>query len=175
MKKTLIIALLCFVAIVAACKKKPVEPTPEPINSSELYVGDFQGSLTLSVTGTLYDTLGQAMPVVSPWRFPFDNITLKIRKGESDNDVNMTVTIDSETYEAAGIATAESAVFERVPLNLDKPGYIINGDIQLIASPAENDSLNLGGDFNGTGTASIFGANYDIDATGTVSGKLGKQ
>ncbi len=175
MKKTLIITLCCIIAVMAACKKDPVEPTPEPVDISELYVGDFLGNLTISVTGTLYDTLGNEIPVTTPMDFPIDNITMQIMEGASDDVLNMSVTIDNETYESPGTATKESAVFERVPLNLDKPGYIINGDIQLIVFPTESDTLNLGGDFKGAGTASLFGATYDLDASGVINGKLTKQ
>lgn len=176
MKKTLIIALCCFAIMVAACKKTP-DPTPDPnTDYSELYVGNYQGQLVIFVTGTL--TQGDSIiPVNDPMRFPFDDIAMQISKGNADNVVNMTVTIDNETYEASGSATAKSAVFERVPLNLDKPGFVINGDIQLVTTPTESDTLNLGGDFKGSGTAtfSFLPGEYDINATGTVDGKLVKQ
>lgn len=174
MKKPFIIALCCIVAAVAACKKKPVEPTPEPVPQpvefSEKYVGNYLGNMVLAIQGTI-DTVSISVPML----FPFDSIAMTITKGDADNTVNATVIIDNELYQTSGTATADKADFDVVHLILDKPDFNVTGDVQFVATPAESDSLNLSGSFAGTGTVNFLGETYPINATGTVNGKLGKQ
>lgn len=170
MKRNLIIALSCLAIVVAACHKPEPEPTPEATDYSEQYVGSYLGSMTLTIMGTV-DTVS----VSTPMTFNFDGVALDITKGDEDNAINATVTIDNEPYQTTGTTTAEQANLETVHLNLDKPDFNVTGDITLTATPVENDSLGLSGDFSGSGTANIFGVTYPIVATGTVSGNLGKQ
>ena len=170
MKKTLVILMCCIAVLFAACKKKSEEPTPDGGNYSEQYVGSYAGSLTIAVVGTI-DTVN----VTAPMTFPVDSVWMEIKKGGTENSLKATVTIDNETQETTGVATAEKASFEKVHLTLNKPDFNIVSDIKLNVSPAENDSLNVGGDFSGSGTANFFGSVYPIVSTGTVSGKLAKQ
>lgn len=174
MKKSFIIALCCIVAAVAACKKKPVEPTPEPepqpVEFSEKYVGNYLGNMVLAIQGTI-DTVNVNVPM----QFPFDSIAMTITKGDADNSINASVIIDNELYQTTGTASAEKADFDMVHLILDKPDFNVTGDAEFVATPAEGDSLNLSGNFSGTGTVNIAGGVYPINATGTVNGKLGKQ
>ena len=72
MKKTLIIALSCLVVLFAACKKKPVEPTP--VDYTANYVGNYMGQFTLTITS-------MNNSAVSNMSFPIDSIKMDIAKG----------------------------------------------------------------------------------------------
>ena len=71
MKKTLIVALCCIVAMMTACKKKPVEPT----NYAEQYVGSYLGSFSFTI-------LTMNNEAVTNMTFPIDNIGMDITKGD---------------------------------------------------------------------------------------------
>ena len=172
MKKTFIIALCCMVALMAACKKKPVEPTPspdpEPVNYAEQYVGSYLGSFSLTIVSM------NNQPVTN-MSFPIDNIGMDIAKGDVINAVTATVTVDNETRYTNGTATEEKVGFETVHLIIDKPdqGYRFDLDLTMEGTKAESDTLNLNGSFAGNGSASIMGQDYVFDeVSGTLAGRL---
>ena len=88
MKKTLIIALSCLVVLFAACKKKPVEPTP--VDYTANYVGNYMGQFTLTITS-------MNNSAVSNMSFPIDSIKMDIAKGTETNAITATVTVDNES------------------------------------------------------------------------------
>jgi hypothetical protein len=171
MKKSLIIAMCCITVLFAACKK-PVNPTPEPetVDYSAKYTGDFLGSFTLSISGTMSDTIP-----LSGLSFPFDSITMNIDHDDTFNSLVAKVTIDNEDYCTLGTASESKADFNSLHLNLNKPDFDIIGDIKLEATVISKDSLSLGGDFSGTGTIYFMGIQYPVDATGIVNGRIGRQ
>ena len=145
MKKTLIIALSCLVVLFAACKKKPVEPTP--VDYTANYVGNYIGQFTLS-------------------------------KGTETNAITATVTVDNESHQTTGTATADKADFGTVHLVIDKPDqhYSFNLDLKMEGSKAASDTLNIVGSFTGKGAAEIMGQEQIFDeVSGTLNGKLLKQ
>lgn len=172
MKKTLIIALCCLVAVLAACKKKPVEPTPEPnpepIDYASSYVGDYLGQFTL----TLLTMNNEAVTNMS---FPIDGIGMDITKGEEFNTIVATVTVDNETRQTTGIATEAKANFEAIRLIIDKPdqGYRFDLNLHMEGSKAEGDIMNIAGTFTGNGHFVFAGETQILDeVSGNLSGIL---
>ena len=169
MKKTLIIALSCLVVLFAACKKKPVEPTP--VDYTANYVGNYIGQFTLSITS-------MNNSAVSNMSFPIDSIRMDIAKGAEANAITATVTVDNESHQSAGTATAEKADFGTIRLVIDKPdqNYSFNLDLVMEGTKAVSDSLNIVGTFSGNGSANIMGQEQVFnEVSGTINGKLGKR
>ena len=169
MKKTLIIALSCLVVLFAACKKKPVEPTPVDYTSN--YVGNYMGQFTLTITS-------MNNSAVSNMSFPIDSIKMDIAKGAETNAITATVTVDNESHQTSGTATADKADFGTVHLVIDKPDqhYSFNLDLKMEGSKAASDTLNISGSFTGKGAAEIMGQEQIFDeVSGTLNGKLLKQ
>ena len=169
MKKTLIIALSCLAILLAACKK-PVEPTPEPVDYAPIYVGNYIGQFTLSVTSM--NNQPQTLA------FPIDSIRMDIAKGAEDNAITATVTVENESHQTNGTATADKADFETVRLVIDKPDqlYSFNLDLKLEGTKTESDTLNIIGTFSGDGSATIMGQEQVFnEVSGTIKGKLVKQ
>ena len=169
MKKTLIIALSCLVVLFAACKKKPVEPTP--VDYTANYVGNYIGQFTLSITS-------MNNSAVSNMSFPIDSIRMDIAKGSGANAITATVTVDNESHQSFGTATADKADFGTVRLVIDKPdqNYSFNLDLVMEGTKAVSDSLNIVGTFSGNGSANIMGQEQVFnEVSGTINGKLGKQ
>lgn len=175
MKKTLIIALCCIVALMAACKKKPVEPTPDPdpdpINYAEQYVGSYLGGFALTV-------LTMNNEAVTNMTFPVDGIQMDLAKGEEFNTITATVTVDNESRQTSGVATGEKVDFESVNLIIDKPDqhYMFNLDLKLEGNKPVSDSLNITGTFTGSGTFEFMGETQILDeVSGNLTGKLVSQ
>lgn len=173
MKKTFIIALCCLVALMAACKKKPVEPTPEPepVDYAATYVGNYLGQFTLTVL-TMNNNEATNMS------FPVDSICMDLTKGEDFNAVTATVTVDNESRLTTGVASETKADFETVNLIIDKPdqGYRFDLQLKLEGTKPAADSLSITGTFTGSGNFEFMGQNNILDeVSGNVSGQLKKQ
>lgn len=166
MKKTLIIALCSLAVMFAACKK-PVEPT---VDYTSNYVGNYIGQFTLSITSTT--------PPIPNLDFPIDGIKMNIAKGNEANAITATVTVDNESHQTTGIASADKVDFQPVLLNIDKPDqhYAFHLDLELEGTKPTADSLNIIGSFSGNGSASFMGQEQVYDeVSGTISGRLLKQ
>ena len=173
MKKTLIIALCCLVAVMAACKKKPVDPTPdpEPANYAEQYVGSYLGSFDFTIV-----TMNNE--AVTNMTFPIDAITMNIAEGEEENAITATVTVDNETRHTTGTAMKDKADFELLHLIIDKPdqGYRFDLDLKMEGNKITTDTLGIAGTFSGNGTFVFMGETNILDeVSGNVNGILGKQ
>ncbi len=167
MKKTLIIALCSLAVMFAACKK-PVEPT---VDYTSNYVGNYIGQFTLSITSMNHTA-------ISNLDFPIDGIKMNIAKGNEANAITATVTVDNESHQTTGIASADKVDFQPVLLNIDKPDqhYAFHLDLVLEGTKPTADSLNIIGSFSGNGSASIMGQEQVYDeVSGTISGRLLKQ
>jgi len=171
MKKTLVIALSCLVVLFAACKK-PVEPTPEPVDYAPNYVGNYIGQFTL----TINSMNNQA---VSNMSFPIDGIGMDITKGQEINAITATVTVEDESHQTTGTATADKADFGTVHLVIDKPdqNYYFNLDLVMEGTKAESDTLNIVGTFSGNGNFTMPTGELILlnEVSGDVNGKLVKQ
>ena len=173
MKKTFIIALCCMALSFAACK--PDNPTPanpdDSVDHTEKYVGSYIGSFDFTIL-TMNNEPATNMV------FPMDNIGMVITKGEGDNAITATVTVDNESHQTSGTATADKADFGTVHLVIDKPDqhYSFNLDLKMEGSKAASDTLNIVGSFTGKGSAEIMGQEQIFDeVSGTLNGKLLKQ
>lgn len=173
MKKTLIIALSCLAMLFAACHK-PDEPTPvDPttVDYTANYVGNYLGQFTLNITSM--NNQAQSLS------FPIDSISMDIAKGTETNSITATVTIENESHQTTGTATAQKADFGTIRLNIDKPDQGYSFDLNLImeGTKAENDTLNIVGTFTGNGNFILpTGDVVQLDeVSGDVNGKLGKQ
>lgn len=171
MKKTLVIALSCLVVLFAACKK-PVEPTPEPVDYVSNYVGNYIGQFTLTITSMNNNA-------VSNMSFPIDSIRMDIIKGTETNAITATVTVDNEAYQTSGTASADKADFGTVHLVIDKPdqNYFFNLDLKLEGTKTVSDTLNIIGTFSGNGNFTMPTGELMLlnEVSGNVSGNLGKQ
>ena len=170
MKKTLIIALGCIAVMFASCKK-PVEPTPEPVDYSVNYLGNYLGSFTFTLTSMNNEPQ-------TGLSFPIDSIRMDITKGEGSNVVVTTVTVDNESHQTTGIATAENVDFESVHLNIDKADqhYTFELDLKMEGAPIQNDTLGITGSFGGKGTFEFAGQVTVLnEVSGTLVGNLKKQ
>jgi hypothetical protein len=173
MKKTLIIALSCLVVLFAACKKKPVEPTP--VDYTANYVGNYMGQFTLTITS-------MNNSAVSNMSFPIDSIKMDIAKGAEANAITATVTVDNESHQTTGTATADKADFGTVHLVIDKPdqNYYFSLDLKMEGTKAESDTLNIVGSFMGNGKATFPTPQGPVEqifeeVSGSINGKLAKQ
>ena len=158
----------------AACKK-PVEPTPEPVDYTPNYVGNYLGQFSLTITSM------NNQPQTS-LTFPIEGVSMDITKGTEVNAITATVTIDDETHQTTGTATDDKADFEAVNIVIDKPdqNYYFNLNLKMEGSKAESDTLNIVGTFAGDGKASFLtpqGMQELIldEVSGTLNGKLVKQ
>ena len=171
MKKTLVIALSCLVVLFAACKK-PVEPTPEPVDYVSNYVGNYIGQFTLTITSMNNNA-------VSNMSFPIDSIRMDIIKGTETNAITATVTVDNEAYQTSGTASDDKADFGTVHLVIDKPdqNYFFNLDLKLEGTKTVSDTLNIIGTFSGNGNFTMPTGELMLlnEVSGNVSGNLGKQ
>lgn len=172
MKKTLIIALCSLAVMFAACKK-PVEPTP--VDYTANYVGNYMGQFTLTIT-SMNNTPQSSLS------FPIDSIRMNIAKGTETNAITATVTVDTETHQTSGIATAEKADFEALHFVIDKPDqqYVFHLDLVLEGTKPTADSLNIIGSFSGNGRAVVptpQGMQEVVcdEVSGTIGGRLLKQ
>ena len=169
MKKEIVITLCCLVVLFAACKK-PVEPTPTPVDYAPNYVGNYIGEFTL----TINSMNNQA---VSNMAFPIDGIGMDITKGQDINAITATVTVDNESHQTTGTATADKADFGTVHLIIDKPdqNYYFNLDLVMDGTKADSDTLLIVGTFSGDGSATIMGQEQVFnEVSGTINGKLAK-
>lgn len=173
MKKTLIIAMACIATLFAACKK-PVEPTPDPVDYTPTYVGNYLGQFDFNITSVN----NQAQTLA----FTIDNIGMDIAKGTAFNAITATVTVDNETRQTSGTATEEKADFESVNLIIDKPdqNYYFELSLKMEGTKAGSDSLNIVGTFSGSGKATIFTPQGPFEqvfneVSGNLNGNLEKQ
>lgn len=172
MKKKLIVALCCMATLIAACKKKPVdpEPDPQPVDYAVNYVGNYVGQFTLTIA-TMNNEPATNLS------FPIDGVHMDIAKGEQDNTITATVTVDNESHQTSGTTTADKADFESVHLKIDKPDqqYAFDLDLKLEGNKPTSDSLNVVGTFSGNGMFVFMGQMNVLDeVSGTVKGKLAK-
>ena len=171
MKKTLIIALCSLAMMLAACKK-PIDPKPEPaVDYTTQYVGNYMGPFTFTIVSMNNEPQ-------SNLTFVIDSIRMDITKGEADNTVVATVTVDNETHQTQGTAAEANVDFETVHLNIDKPDqhYTFELDLKMAGTPVQNETLGITGNFNGKGTFEMAGQVYPLDeVSGTLTGELKKQ
>ena len=164
---------MCSLAVLFVACKKPVEPTPEPVDYTPNYVGNYLGQFTLNIDSINYQP--------QPLSLPIDGIGMEIAKAEEFNAITATVTVDNEAYQTSGTATDEKADFETVHLVIDETHqlsnpYLFNLDLQMEATKPGSDTLNIVGTFTGNGHATILGQEQVFDkVSGTINGKLAKQ
>ena len=173
MKKTFIIALCCMALSFAACK--PDNPTPsdpvDDVDYTEKYVGNYIGTYEFTI-------LTMNNEAVTNMTFPMDGIVMVITKGEGDNAITATVTVDNETRETHGTATAEKADFDYVTLSIDKPDqmYMFTLDLKMEGKKVDSDTLDVAGDFSGNGKFTFMGQETILDeVSGRMVGTLVKQ
>ncbi len=171
MKKKLLIALGCLAIMFAACHK-PDDPTPDPTaDYTANYVGNYVGDYNFTITSMNHQTQ-------TGMSFPIEDIRMDITKGTEDNAITATVTVDNETRQTNGIATADKAEFETVHFIIDKPdqGYKFELDLSMEGTKADSDTLNITGTFAGNGYFIFQGEENTLDeVSGNLSGTLAKQ
>jgi hypothetical protein len=170
MKKRIIIALCSLALLFTACK--PDEPTP--VDYTPNYVGSYNGQFSFTITSL------NNQPQ-SNMTFPIEGIGMDITKGEEDNEITATVTVDNESQQTTGTAMADKADFETVNVIVDKPdqNYYFNLNLKMEGTK-ESDTLDVVGTFSGSGKATLPTLQGMVEqqfneVSGTLSGKLVKQ
>ena len=168
MKKTFIIAMCCMALSFAACKP---EPTPENVDYTEKYVGHYIGDFDLTIA-----TIDNE--AITPMTFPVPGISMILTKGDIDNTITATVTVDNETRQTTGKTSADKIDFDAVDLSIDKPdqGYTVELKLKMEGIKTGDNSLVITGDFKDGHGVIVFGQENQFDeASGSIKGELVKQ
>lgn len=164
MKRTLIIALCCLTALLAACnKEKP----------NEKFIGDWYGNGVANVTMTI------TLPAGGPINQEFNNITvpmsINLTAGETKDQVIFTYTNEEvhETYTTKGIVKNNDVDFDPISVNMTVEGTTVTATLDLkgILSTS-GDVLALNGAVSGQGNLADGGVPYT--ATGTITANLNR-
>ena len=164
MKRTLIIALCCLTALLAACnKEKP----------NEKFIGDWYGNGVANVTMTI------TLPAGGPINQEFNNITvpmsINLTAGETKDQVIFTYTNEEvhETYTTKGIVKNNDVDFDPISVNITVEGTTVTATLDLkgILSTS-GDVLALNGAVSGQGNLADGGVPYT--ATGTITANLNR-
>ena len=164
MKRTLIIALCCLTALLAACnKEKP----------NEKFIGDWYGNGVANVTMTI------TLPAGGPINQEFNNITvpmsINLAAGETKDQVIFTYTNEEvhETYTTKGIVKNNDVDFDPISVNITVEGTTVTATLDLkgILSTS-GDVLALNGAVSGQGNLADGGVPYT--ATGTITANLNR-
>ena len=162
MKRTLIIALCCLTALLAACnKEKP----------NEKFIGDWYGNGVANVTLTM------TVPTGGSYSQEFNNITvpmsINLAAGETKDQVIFTYTNEEvhETYTTKGIVKNNDVDFDPISVNITVEGTTVTATLDLkgILSTS-GDVLALNGAVSGQGNLADGGVPYT--ATGTITANL---
>ena len=164
MKRTLIIALCCLTALLAACnKEKP----------NEKFIGDWYGNGVANVTMTI------TLPAGGPINQEFNNITvpmsINLAAGETKDQVIFTYTNEEvhETYTTKGTVKNNDVDFDPISVNITVEGTTVTATLDLkgILSTS-GDVLALNGAVSGQGNLADGGVPYT--ATGTITANLNR-
>ncbi len=164
MKRTLIIALCCLTALLAACnKEKP----------NEKFIGDWYGNGVANVTMTI------TLPAGDSINQEFNNITvpmsINLAAGETKDQVIFTYTNEEvhETYTTKGIVKNNDVDFDPISVNITVEGTTVAATLDLkgILSTS-GDVLALNGAVSGQGNLADRGVPYT--ATGTITANLNR-
>ena len=164
MKRTLIIALCCLTALLAACnKEKP----------NEKFIGDWYGNGVANVTMTI------TLPAGGPINQEFNNITvpmsINLAAGETKDQVIFTYTNEEvhETYTTKGTVKNNDVDFDPISVNITVEGTTVAATLDLkgILSTS-GDVLALNGAVSGQGNLADGGVPYT--ATGTITANLNR-
>jgi len=172
MKKTFIIALCCMALSFVACKPEPSPNDPvDNVDYTEKYVGNYLGAYDFTITSMNNEA-------VTNMSFPIESIGMNITKGDADNAIIATVTVDNETRQTRGTAKADKADFESVNVIIDKPDQLYTFDLALKmeGKKVDTDTLTISGTFSGKGKFTFMGQeNILEEVSGNLTGKLVKQ
>jgi len=166
MKRTLIIALCCLTALLAACnKEKP----------NEKFIGDWYGNGVANVTLTM------TTPTGGSYSQDFNNITvpmsINLAAGETKDQVIFTYTNEEvhETYTTKGIVKNNDVDFDPISVNMTVEGTTVAATLDLkgILSNSE-DVLALNGSVSGQGNYAEGGLFIPYTATGTITANLNR-
>ena len=166
MKRTLIIALCCLTALLAACnKEKP----------NEKFIGDWYGNGVANVTLTM------TVPTGGSYSQEFNNITvpmsINLTAGETKDQVIFTYTNEEvhETYTTKGIVKNNDVDFDPISVNMTVEGTTVTATLDLkgILSTS-GDVLALNGTVSGQGNYAEGGLFIPYTATGTITANLNR-
>ena len=166
MKRTLIIALCCLTALLAACnKEKP----------NEKFLGDWYGNGVANVNLTM------TVPTGGSYSQEFNNITvpmsINLAAGETKDQVIFTYTNEEvhETYTTKGIVKNNDVDFDPISVNMTVEGTTVTATLDLkgILSTS-GDVLALNGTVSGQGNYAEGGLFIPYTATGTITANLNR-
>ncbi len=166
MKRTLIIALCCLTALLAACnKEKP----------NEKFIGDWYGNGVANVTLTM------TVPTGGSYSQEFNNITvpmsINLAAGETKDQVIFTYTNEEvhETYTTKGVVKNNDVDFDPISVNMTVEGTTVTATLDLkgILSTS-GDVLALNGTVSGQGNYAEGGLFIPYTATGTITANLNR-
>lgn len=166
MKRTLIIALCCLTALLAACnKEKP----------NEKFIGDWYGNGVANVNLTL------TAPNGGSYSQEFNNITvpmnINLAAGETKDQVIFTYTNEElhETYTTKGTIKNNDVDFDPISVNMTVEGTTVTATLDLNGILSTNeDVLALNGSVSGQGIYAEGGHLIPYTATGTITANLNR-
>lgn len=166
MKRTLIIALCCLTALLAACnKEKP----------NEKFIGDWYGNGVANVNLTL------TAPNGGSYSQEFNNITvpmnINLAAGETKDQVIFTYTNEElhETYTTKGTIKNNDVDFDPISVNMTVEGTTVTATLDLNGILSTNeDVLALNGSVSGQGIYAEGGLLIPYTATGTITANLNR-
>ena len=163
MKRTLIIALCCLTALLAACnKEKPYEK----------FIGDYEGSGLVNGKITTVFLTQEFVQEFNDVALP---MKINLAPGDADNKVILTYINDEleETYTATGTITNNDVDFDPVTVNTTVENYVVSATLDMTGSLAGT-ALTLNGVVTGDGTVSEGGMSLPYTIEGTMAGTLNK-
>lgn len=163
MKRTLIIALCCLTALMAACnKEKPYEK----------FIGDYEGSGIVNGTFTTTILTQEYVQEFNDMAIP---MKINLAPGDADNKVILTYINDEleETYTATGTITNNDVDFDPVTINTTVENYVVSATLDMAGTLAGT-ALTLNGVVTGGGTYTEGGFSLPYTIEGTMTGTLNK-
>jgi hypothetical protein len=166
MKRTIIIAMCCLAALLAACnKEKP----------NEKFIGDWYGNGIANVTMSL------TVPTGGSYNQDFNNITvpmsINLAAGETKDQVIFTYTNEEvhETYTTKGTIKNNDVDFDPISVNITVEGTTVTATLDLkgVLSTSE-DVLALNGTVSGQGNYAEGGLFVPYTANGTITANLNR-
>ncbi len=166
MKRTIIIAMCCLAALLAACnKEKP----------NEKFIGDWYGNGIANVTMSL------TVPTGGSYNQDFNNITvpmsINLAAGETKDQVIFTYTNEEvhETYTTKGTIKNNDVDFDPISVNMTVEGTTVTATLDLkgVLSTSE-DVLALNGTVSGQGNYAEGGLFVPYTANGTITANLNR-
>lgn len=162
MKKVLVLTMCCISLFLFSCKKEAKD--------TEQFVGSYSGNITATMTMTMMGISTPTEPIAMP-------ASMVITKGDEDDRIVATCTIDTEVYTIGGTVDGNVVTFDPMTRimgeTINESSIELNLSINLSGTLVGN-IMTIDGTTTGTGTANTAGMEIPITITGTTNGTMTK-